>query len=171
MTGLKKGLMNATTEAYAGSLFVRALLENQLTIDSAQKLKLNNAEEITDKLMIIETEKYQILLYLLAKGSAAVSELVKELSLPEFTILKHILSLQNEGWVELQDKEKLVYRIKVLVTGNEEKLELELTAPWNLKSVYDPIKIIVDAHLCVLCGACKAVCPVEAITIADDKPT
>jgi len=171
MKELKKGLMNATTEAYAGSLFVRALLENQLTIDNAQKLKLNNAEEITDKLMIIETEKYQILLYLLAKGSAAVSELVKELSLPEFTILKHILSLQNEGWVELQDKEKLVYRVNVQLTGNEDKVELELTAPWNLKSVYDPIKIIVDAHLCVLCGACKAVCPVEAISIADDKPT
>jgi coenzyme F420 hydrogenase subunit beta len=170
MTELKKELLDATTEAYAGSLFVRALLENQSIIEKAEKLKINHLEEIIDKLMILETEKYQVLLSLLSKGSASLSDLVNELNLPELTIMKHILSLQNEGWVDLLDKDNLVYGIKLLVTGNEEKLELDLAASWNLKSAYDPIKIIADAHLCCLCGACKAVCPVEAITIADDRP-
>ena len=49
-------------------------------------------------------------------------------------------------------------------------LDIDLVSPWNLRSTYDPINIVTKAHLCVLCGACKAVCPVDAITIKDDKP-
>ena len=170
MTQLTKELMDAVTEAYAGSLFVRSLLENQLAIENANKLRLKHIESITDRIMVMETEKYQVLLYIQSRGSASVSQLVSDLKLTEFTVMMHILALQNEGWLELRDQEKMIYGIKSIITKNKEKIELDLISPWNLRSVYDPIQIIVDSHLCCLCGACKAVCPVEAITIAEDKP-
>ncbi|NVM54158.1 MAG: Coenzyme F420 hydrogenase/dehydrogenase, beta subunit C-terminal domain [Candidatus Helarchaeota archaeon] len=171
MSKLTKELMDAVTEAYGGSLFVRSLLENQLDIEQAGKLRIDQIENITDKIMFVEIEKYQILLSLLSRGFASISQLASELKLTEFIIMKHILALQNEGWLELRDKEKLIYGIKSLMTKNKEKLELDLISPWNLQSAYDPIQIIVDSNLCCLCGACKAVCPVEAITIVDDKLT
>jgi coenzyme F420 hydrogenase subunit beta len=170
MTEITQKVMDAVTEAYAGSLFVRALLENQLDISKVHKLRIDELEDITDKIMVIETEKYQVLLNILSNGSASVSQLVKELNLSEFKIMVHIHTLQNEGWVELRDKENLVFGIKARVTEIDDKWEIDLISPWNLRSAYDPIQIIVDANLCCLCGACKAVCPMEAITIAEDKP-
>ncbi|HUX98437.1 MAG TPA: Coenzyme F420 hydrogenase/dehydrogenase, beta subunit C-terminal domain [Candidatus Deferrimicrobium sp.] len=170
MSKLTKNVIDSVTEAYAGSLFVRSLLENQFDITKSKKLRIDELENITDKLMIIETEKFSVLLYILSKGAASISEIANAMQTSEFMIMKHVLALQNEGWLELRDQEKLIYGSKVLMTKFEEKLELDLISPWNLHSAYDPIKIIVDAHLCCLCGACKAVCPVEAITIKDDKP-
>ncbi|MHA1652117.1 MAG: Coenzyme F420 hydrogenase/dehydrogenase, beta subunit C-terminal domain [Candidatus Helarchaeota archaeon] len=170
MAGLTKEKMNAVTEAYAGSLFVRAILENQLDIGKAEKLRIDEIEDLTDKLMIIETEKYEILLYILSKGTASISQLKNALGLSEFTIMKHILTLENEGWLELRDKDNLVYGIRTLITEIDGALELELISPWNLRTVYDPINIVVESHLCCLCGACEAICPVKAITISDDRP-
>ncbi len=170
MTELTKEKMNSLTEAYAGSLFVRAILENQLDIDQAGRLRVDQIEELTDNLMIIEAEKYQILVHLLNKGAASVSELKSALGLSEFVIMKHALTLRNEGWLELRDEEKLTFGIRTLVKEIENNIEIDLVSPWNLRSTYDPIKIIVDSHLCCLCGACEAVCPVKAITIVDDKP-
>ncbi|MFX1293653.1 MAG: Coenzyme F420 hydrogenase/dehydrogenase, beta subunit C-terminal domain [Promethearchaeota archaeon] len=169
MTEITKKVMDAITEAYGGSLFVRALLENQLDISKVKKLKIDELEDIIDKMMVIETEKYQVLLHILSNGFASVSQLKNELNLSEFRILAYIYILQNEGWLELRDKKDLVFGIKTLVTEIDDNIELDLISPWNLRSVYDPIKNIVDSHLCCLCGACKAVCPMEAITITDDK--
>ncbi len=169
MTEVIKKILDAVTEAYGGSLFVRSLLENQLDIGKAEKLKIDELENITDKLMANETEKYQILLYILSRGAASVSQLVNDLKFTEFVVMKHLLALQNEGWLELRDKEKMIFVIKLLVIKENEKWELDLLSPWNLRSAYEPIKIIVESDLCCLCGACKAVCPVEAITIANDK--
>ncbi len=170
MTEITKDLMDAVTEAYAGSLFVRSLLENHFIINQAGKLRIDQLENITDKMMLVETEKYKVLMYLLSRGSASVSQLATELKLSEFIVMKHIAGLQNEGWLELHDDGKLLYGIRTILTERDNKLELDLISPWNLKSAYDPIKTIVEANLCCLCGACKAVCPVEAITIENDKP-
>ncbi|MHA1268587.1 MAG: Coenzyme F420 hydrogenase/dehydrogenase, beta subunit C-terminal domain [Candidatus Helarchaeota archaeon] len=161
--------MNATTEAYAGSLFVRSLLENKMNIEDIKKLKGNEIDVIMDRFMVLEIEKYRILLYILAKGEASISEIMDKLELPEFTVLKYIAILQNEGWLEIRNSDNLVYGAKLLITQLEDQFEIDLTAPWNLKSVYEPIKTIVENNLCCLCGACKAICPVEAIEIIDDK--
>ncbi len=169
MTELTKELMDSITEAYAGSLFVRSLLENQLDIGKAQKLRIDQIEDITDKLMEIETEKYRVLQFVLSRGEASIEQITRELKFSEFTIMKNILTLEIEGWLELRNMENFTYGVRSVLTKEGDKLELELVSPWNLRSTYDPIKIIVDANLCCLCGACKAVCPVEAITIADDK--
>lgn len=170
MTEITKELMNAVTEASAGSLFVRGLLENQLAIVDVKKLRTDILGKVLDKVMVFETEKFQILLNILRKGAESVSQLVIDTNLTDLSVMKHLLALENEGWLELRDQDNLTYGVKTLVTKIDDNLELDLVSPWNLRSVYEPIKIIVDAHLCVLCGACKAVCPVEAITIADDKP-
>ena len=170
MTEISKEVMDAVAEASAGSLFVRALIENQFDITKLNKLRIDELEDITDKMMSIEIEKYQVLLHILSKGSASIAQLESELKLSEFTIMSHVFTLQNEGWLEIRDEESLTLGSKLIMTEVDDKLELDLVSPWNLRSAYDPIKIIVDAHLCCLCGACKAVCPVEAITIENDKP-
>ena len=74
MTEITKDLMDAVTEAYAGSLFVRSLLENHFDINKVGKLRIDQLENITDRMMLIETEKYEIFLYLLSRGSASVSQ-------------------------------------------------------------------------------------------------
>ncbi|MHA1264744.1 MAG: Coenzyme F420 hydrogenase/dehydrogenase, beta subunit C-terminal domain [Candidatus Helarchaeota archaeon] len=170
MTEITKELMDSITEAYAGSLFVRALLENQLDIGKAEKLRIDEIENITDRTMDLEIEKYRILQYFLSKGVAPIVQVKNDLGLSEFIIMKNILLLVNEGWLELRSKENLTYGVKTRLIENGNHLELELISPWNIRSIYDPIKIIVDANLCCLCGACKAVCPVDAITITDDHP-
>jgi len=170
MTEITKDLMDAVTEAYAGSLFVRSLLENHFDINKAGKLRIDQLENITDRMMLVETEKYEIFLFLLSRGSASLSQLATELKLSEFIVMKNIAMLQNEGWLELRDEEKLIFGIKSILTERESKLELDLVSPWNLKSIYEPIQIIVETNLCCLCGACKVVCPVEAITIENDRP-
>ncbi|MHA1276327.1 MAG: Coenzyme F420 hydrogenase/dehydrogenase, beta subunit C-terminal domain [Candidatus Helarchaeota archaeon] len=170
MTDLTKEKLNALTEAYAGSLFVRAILENQLDIDHAGKLRIDEIEELTDNLMTIEAEKYRVLCHLLMKGSASIVQLMDTLHLSEFTVMKHIQALQNEGWLELRDTDKLIYGIKTIVKESNNHLELILVSPWTLRTSYAPITIIVESHLCCLCGACEAVCPVKAITISNDKP-
>ncbi|MHA1229438.1 MAG: Coenzyme F420 hydrogenase/dehydrogenase, beta subunit C-terminal domain [Candidatus Helarchaeota archaeon] len=162
--------MNATAEAYAGSLFVRALLENKNEIIGVKKLKEDEIDAIMDKLMLFEIEKYRILLYILKKGSASVSEIANDLKISEFDVSKHIATLTNEGWLELRDAEQKHYGVKLIINKIDDKLDIELVAPWNLRSVYDPIKIIVDNDLCCLCGACQAICPVDAIVISDNKP-
>ena len=168
MLELTKELMNSVTEACARSLFIRSLLENQSFIETTNKLKIDELKDIIDKIMIIETEKYQVLLYILSSGSTSIQQLVSELKLSEFSVMKHVLALQNEGWLELRDKNNLIYGIKSLITKSGDKLELDLISPSNLRSIYDPIKIVVDAQLCCLCGICKAICPVDAISIKED---
>ncbi|TFG05392.1 MAG: hypothetical protein EU536_02160 [Promethearchaeota archaeon] len=170
MTQITKEMMDSITETYAGSLFVRSILENQLDIGQAKKLRIDEIEGLTDHIMMVETEKYRVLQYILNRGVATVTQIKNELKVPELTIIKHILTLESEGWLELRDKESLAYGVRSLINQSGEVISLELISPWNIRSAYDPIKIIVDAHLCCLCGACKAVCPVEAITIVDDKP-
>ena len=170
MIKLIKKNMNAIAEAYAGSLFVRSLLENQSDIIKANKLKKKEIHIITDRLMDIEIVKNQILLKFLSEGSLSINQLKKEFNFSDFQIVKYISILQNEGWLELRDISNKIYGIKPIITKNKDKLEIDLISPWNLRSVYDPIKIIVDANLCCLCGICKAVCPVDAITIPDNKP-
>ncbi|MHA1784418.1 MAG: Coenzyme F420 hydrogenase/dehydrogenase, beta subunit C-terminal domain [Candidatus Helarchaeota archaeon] len=171
MVKITKEELDALAEASARSLFVRALLENQLAIIESKKFSMEELASITDNFMINETDKFQVLLYVLSNGQASISEMEKKLeNLDEFMIMQHALALQNEGWLELRDQENLIFGAKPVITKSNGNLELDLVSPWNLRSTYDPISIIVDAHLCVLCGACQAVCPVNAITIKDDKP-
>ena len=92
-----------------------------------------------ERILIIE--KHNILLYILSRGVVSLSQLVNDLKLTEFIVMKHILALQNEGWLELRDKEKLIYGVKFLIIKNKEKLELDLVSPWNLRSAYEPIQI------------------------------
>ncbi|MFX1297372.1 MAG: hypothetical protein ACFFD2_21265, partial [Promethearchaeota archaeon] len=87
MSDITKKVIDAVTEAFAGSLFVRALLENQLDISKVRKLRIDELEDITDKIMVIETEKYQVLLNILSNGSESVSQLINDLKLSEFKIM------------------------------------------------------------------------------------
>jgi len=160
MSNITKEVMDAIVEASAGSLFVRALLENQADIINAGKFKLEDLNKIIDKTMVNETEKYRILLFLSSKGQASVSEMKSDLSLSELSIMKQVLALENEGWVELRNKDNLIYGVKPIIKKTNGDLDIDLTSPWNLRSTYDPISVVTKAHLCVLCGACKAVCPV-----------
>ncbi|NHI92238.1 MAG: 4Fe-4S dicluster domain-containing protein [Candidatus Lokiarchaeota archaeon] len=171
MTRINKEEMDAIAEASASSLFVRALLENQPAIIDAKKLNIASLNAIIDSMMIHETKKFRVLLYILTKGKASISEMEKNIEdLSEYSVMKHALALENEGWIELRDQENLIFGAKPVINEINGNLDLDLVSPWNLRSTYDPINIIVDAHLCVLCGACQAVCPVNAITIKDDKP-
>ncbi|MHA1753782.1 MAG: Coenzyme F420 hydrogenase/dehydrogenase, beta subunit C-terminal domain [Candidatus Helarchaeota archaeon] len=163
-------MLNATTEAYAGSLFVRALLENKTDIEDAKKLHPDDVDSILDKLMLSEIDKYRILLYILLKGSASIPELSKALDLPEFIVSKNIILLQNERWIELRDIDNMIYGVKLFLTHDEQNLSMDLISPWSIRSVYDPINIIVENDLCCMCGACKAICPVGAIEIKDNGP-
>ena len=171
MTGIKKEEMDAIAEASASSLFVRGLMENQQAILDAKKFNLNSLNSIIDSVMVQETNKTRILLYILSKGQASISEMERNIeNLSEYSVMKHALALENEGWVELRDKDNLIFGAKPILNKINGNVEIDLVSPSNLKSSYEPIKIITDAHLCVLCGACQAVCPVNAITIKDDKP-
>lgn len=170
MTEVKKELMDATVEASANSLFVRALLENYGTILEAKKIRDYELEKILDKIMISETKKYEVLSYVLSHGSSSVSEITKKFDLSDLEVLKYIVNLENEGWLELRDVDTLIYGIKTQINETDNGIEVNLTAPWNTRSIYDPISIIAEANLCCLCGACVSVCPVNAIEIKDDKP-
>ena len=143
-------MLNATTEAYAGSLFVRALLENKTDIEDAKKLHPDDVDSILDKLMLSEIDKYRILLYILLKGSASIPELSKALDLPEFIVSKNIILLQNERWIELRDIDNMIYGVKLFLTHDEQNLSMDLISPWSIRSVYDPINIIVENDLCCM---------------------
>ena len=171
MTGIKKEEMDAIAEAAASSLFVRGLLENQDAILEAKKFSIDSLNIMIDSIMTQETNKFRVLLYILSRGQASVSEMEKNIeNLSEYSIMKHALALENEGWLELRDKDNLIFGAKPILNRINGNIELDLVSPSNLRSTYDPINIITDAHLCVLCGACQAVCPVNAITIKDDRP-
>ena len=156
------------------------------TLDSYRVRVLIDAKEEILKANIYNEEQYYDILFKMFEDEMSKYSLYHYLNqnetgnlklLKEFTKLHSLDLAKTLSLLELLHSEKLVKveylydTIKDETNESEDKIFKDLAiqstkiAPSEIKSIYEPIKVIFDSKNCSGCGFCVGLCPVNCIEL------
>jgi len=150
---------------------VRALIDAKQEILEAGVYNESEYETILFKMFDEEQLKYSLLNYINNNEKLHFADIKK------FTEKESIELYKALSFMELLEKEKLILVDKLYdkIEGDEktpEKLifkDLTIEATKEdiseIKSIYEPVRVIFDSNCCSGCGLCAAICPVNCLEI------
>ena len=124
-------------------------------------------------LSMLDQEKLKFSLYDYLKENTGINleglkSFSKEISVDFYKVLSVLELLKNEKLI-------LVEELYDTIKGEEDKPDKHIFKDYsikpadgdisNLKSVYEPVKVIFDSKVCSGCGLCAGICPVNCLHI------
>ncbi|MBD3228035.1 MAG: 4Fe-4S dicluster domain-containing protein [Candidatus Lokiarchaeota archaeon] len=166
-----KSKFEATVSAM-DSLILKALVENQDIISRNENLTQSELEKIQDNILEYETNKTLILNYIISNGFVNFNQIQENFNIDSYKISLYILELIYEGLIGYKQNDELLFSESPAPPDldDEDIYKLSLNTHYNRKRDLSPIDIIVSNDLCIACGLCHSVCPVDAILIDEEYP-
>lgn len=160
-------LIADTLESYR----VRALIDAKQDILDAGVYSESEYEEIFFNMFDEEQQKYSLLEFLKSNQNSDLNALkifAEHHSFPLYKTLGYLELLNKEHLVDIDyifeekdgegdTKPEKIFR-DITITIHDEEIS-------ELKSIYEPVKVIFDSENCSGCGLCAGICPVDCISI------
>jgi len=150
---------------------IRALVDAKQEILDAGIYSEEDYENILFKMFDKEQQKTSLLDFL--KGNS-ISDFGKLKNFSQENSIDMYITL---SLLELLEKEKLITKeiINDTIKGDEDTpdrfvfddmlIKVEDIENANLKSIYEPVKVIFDSEICSGCGICAGICPVNCLEL------
>jgi len=172
-----KDILDATYEA-SMNFQIRAFFEAKDEILECNKYTEQEYNDILDSMIDAETERRYILKKMKDIDEALfLEELTKKFEdIPPENVIRDVIYLKEQGYVEEQVEVK-TKKVKKKIKGEEKVVEEKeyfyrykaKDTEMDLKEHYfEPVSVIDEAGVCVNCGFCSAICPVNAINVTAD---
>jgi glutamate synthase (NADPH/NADH) small chain len=136
------------------SPLVNILLDNKEKILEAEKYSNKEFEDLIQNLREAEQERYKVLKKIEEMGKIDIPKLKEELDIQEEEIENHIEYFKELGLLEF--------------IGEKPRFFGKIIKNSEIKGIFPRATVIKESNLCCGCGLCVSICPVNAISYAED---
>jgi coenzyme F420 hydrogenase subunit beta len=152
---------------------VRALIDAKDEILGAEVYSESQYDEIIFNLINLECEKYALLDFLKdnpALNLKALDKYCKDHSMNFNKVYGLFQLLLNEKLIKLHQSNEPSLNNNIFSLNStifKQSASVSVNDEAEIKSIYEPVKVIFDTSTCSGCGICAGICPLKCISISN----